>query len=165
MPEDAARTAMRDQLQGSLQESFKLIVDTEAGLHRPNGSSFAVGMLPETTVRELNAKKDKSGRLLNLDTSILAATDRQILHALRPDHNGAPKEIIAGIPELLGKWTPTYTPEEGLVYYSDPFDGTDKKKKRYKIVFNQENPKSDRLVFKTATIVGAQALDPGNILK
>ncbi|MFA6688859.1 MAG: phage minor head protein [Sphaerochaetaceae bacterium] len=172
MPEEAARKTLRGQLEGSLKDSFKLIVDTEAGLHRPNGSSFAVGMLPEKIVKILNTKKDRAGRQLDLDTSILGVEDRQLLHALRPDHNGAPKEIIADIPELLDRWTPTYTPEEGLVYYSEPFDGEmqtakkmEKKKVRYKIVFNQENPKSDKMVFKTATIVGAQALDPKSIIK
>ena len=40
-----------------------------------------------------------------------------------------------------------------------------KKQVRYKIVFNQENPTSDKLVFKTATIVSKEALHPQEVLK
>lgn len=173
LSESAARKELRHQLDTNLRESFKEIVTLESKIKMPKGSVFAVGMLPESIVKILDTKKDKAGRLLKLPTSILTIEDRRIAHALRSGHNEVPFDVIKNLPENIEKWTPTYNPIDGLVFYSEPFDGEMKDKNknlvkkqvRYKIVFNRARTKNDMLVFKTATIVDYSALHPQYILK
>lgn len=168
-----AKKILKKQLDSNLKQSFKDIVRLEQNIKMPKGSFFAIGMLPDSIIKTLSTQKDKAGRLLKLPTSILTIEDRRIAHALRPGHNGVPFDVIENLPEILEKWTPTYNPIDGLIFYSDSFKGEMKDKNnklvkkqvRYKIVFNRARTKNDMLVFKTATIVSKEALHPKEVLK
>lgn len=173
LSESAARKELRHQLDTNLKESFKDIVKLEQQIKLPKGSVFAIGMLNESIVKALSTQKDKAGRVLKLPTSILTIEDRRIAHALRPNHNEIPKEVLELLPSALETWTPTYNSIDGLVFYSDPFEGEMKDKNknmvkkqvRYKIVFNRISSIDDKFVFKTATIVDLKALREKDVLK
>ena len=123
-------------------------------------------------VFSLNEKKEISGRLLNMQTSILIIEDRRIANALQSGNNEISFKEALNLPNYIEKLTPTYNSIDGLVFYSEPFEEEMKNKNelvkkqvRYKIVFNRSRTKNDMLVFKTATIVDYSALHPQYILK
>ena len=123
-------------------------------------------------VFSLNEKKEISGRLLNMQTSILIIEDRRIANTLQSGNNEISFKEALNLPNYIETWTPTYNSIDGLVFYSEPFEEEMKNKNelvkkqvRYKIVFNRSRTKNDMLVFKTATIVDYSALHPQYILK
>ena len=123
-------------------------------------------------VFSLNEKKEISGRLLNMQTSILIIENRRIANALQSGNNEISFKEALNLPNYIEKLTPTYNFIDGLVYYSESFEVEMKNKNelvkkqvRYKIVFNRSRTKNDMLVFKTATIVDYSALHPQYILK
>jgi hypothetical protein len=118
-------------------------------------------------VFSLNEKKEISGRLLNMQKSILIIEDRRIANALQSGNNEISFKEALNLPNYIEKLTPTYNFIDGLVFYSEPFEEEMnnknelvKKQVRYKIVFNRSRTKNDMLVFKTATIVDYSALHP-----
>lgn len=154
--------AMFAQLSNQVIKSFKNIVEVESALNVPKGETFVVGMLPENFFNKLKSKKNRKGNDLNIESRILTIDDKRIIHALRTDHPAIPKEVLYKLPELIKEWACTYTPVDGLVFYSEPLKSD--KKKRYKVVFGLENESSKQLVFKTGMIVDATAFSKKHLL-
>ncbi|MBR2470092.1 MAG: hypothetical protein IKB43_08085 [Fibrobacter sp.] len=153
---------MFDQLSSQVVNSFKNIVDVESVLNAPKGETFVAGMLPESVFNKLQSKKNRKGNDLNIESRLLTIDDKRIIHALRTDHPAIPKEVLSRLPELIKEWSCTYTPVDGLVFYSEPLKGNTKK--RYKAVFGLENESSKRLVFKTGMVVDATAFSKKHLL-
>lgn len=154
--------AMFNQLSNQVKNSFKNIVEVESALNAPKGETFVAGMLPESVFNKLQSKKNRKGNDLNIESRLLTIDDKRIIHALRTDHPAIPKEALSRLPELIKEWSCTYTPVDGLVFYSEPLKGNTKK--RYKVVFGLENESSKRLVFKTGMVVDATAFSKKHLL-
>lgn len=73
-------------------------------------------------VFSLNEKKEISGRLLNMQTSILIIEDRRIANALQSGNNEISFKEALNLPNYIEKLTPTYNFIDGLVYYSESFE-------------------------------------------
>ena len=153
---------MFNQLSNQVKSSFKNIVEVESALNAPKGEAFVAGMLPESVFNKLQSKKNRKGNDLNIESRLLTIDDKRIIHALRTDHPAIPKEVLSRLPELIKEWSCTYTPVDGLVFYSEPLKGNTKK--RYKAVFGLENESSKRLVFKTGMVVDATAFSKKHLL-
>ena len=100
---------------------------------------------------------------MKIETRLLSIKDKRIIHALRSNHPAIPKDVLARLPENIKNWTCTYSPMDGLVFYSEPLK--DDKSKRYKVAFAKESIKDVNLTFKTGMTVDADALNRRTVIK
>jgi len=169
LPSEKVKTAFLHQMQGSFKKDFAQFVLNEQALKIPRGDTVAVGILDEATAAKINGRTVamKTGeRKIQLETPLLLARDKDMLHALRDTKEekelAMPAEMLATLPDLLSSYTQVIEKDGGILFFSEPFNESARmggKGLRWKIVFDL-GILHDRqcLYFRTATKVPAETI-------